>query len=116
MARIAACTPDPDRAPDRGDRWSCGDWPTAGKCAGAACASGAVSAVIAVAAGLADRRSTQPCRFREVVRNRPLHCVRGWTGFRRTGEHTSELNSIMRLSYSVVCLTKTTYMLQHAQD
>src|SRR3546814_9485969 len=31
------------------------------------------------------------------------------TGFVRSEEHTSELQSLMRLSYSVFCLNKTTY-------
>src|SRR3546814_3986645 len=30
----------------------------------------------------------------------------GWTGMRRSEEHTSELQSLMRISYAVFCLKK----------
>src|SRR3546814_3161055 len=33
-------------------------------------------------------------------------CAAAWTGFRRSEEHTSELQSLMRISYAVFCLKK----------
>src|SRR3546814_3855029 len=34
------------------------------------------------------------------------HLQRGWYFFRRSEEHTSELQSLMRISYAVFCLKK----------
>src|SRR3546814_3970945 len=48
-----------------------------------------------------------------LVRQRILHAMRGWFMARdfveaetRSEEHTSELQSLMRISYAVFCLTK----------
>src|SRR3546814_2578784 len=35
-----------------------------------------------------------------------LHCRPGQPGFQRSEEHTSELQSLMRISYAVFCLKK----------
>src|SRR3546814_6171342 len=55
------------------------------------------------ACGRADR---QPCRFRPACRG---HAFRhGGLGGVRSEEHTSELQSLMRITYAVFCLKKTT--------
>src|SRR3546814_9724862 len=51
------------------------------------------------------RRSLMPCMIRRSA------CSHGWrsgggSGGRRSEEHTSELQSLMRISYAVFCLKK----------
>src|SRR3546814_4256544 len=52
--------------------------------------------------------SWAPRRRLDILCHHPEH-VQGWT--ERSEEHTSELQSLMRISYAVFCLkkTKTTY-------
>src|SRR3546814_1319594 len=46
---------------------------------------------------------TQSCSRRNIAR-------------RGSEEHTSELQSLMRISYAVFCLTKQKYIIEHHQD
>src|SRR3546814_8859267 len=39
-----------------------------------------------------------------------------WLGFQRSEEHTSELQSLMRISYAVFCLRKKIHTRQHTHD
>src|SRR3546814_1893543 len=41
-------------------------------------------------------------------------CLCGWQTSTRSEEHTSELQSLMRISYAVFCLKKKTKTTQHA--
>src|SRR3546814_1243232 len=71
---------------------------------------------VAVEVGAGGER--QPCRGRprpllhelRLGRGRPCACARrfgiGHRGGRRSEEHTSELQSLMRISYAVFCLKK----------
>src|SRR3546814_8565320 len=48
------------------------------------------------------------------VRRRPLPPARPWRGLgqsQRSEEHTSELQSLMRISYAVLCLKKTKHFI-----
>src|SRR3546814_3326148 len=40
------------------------------------------------------------------------HLFPAWSGPRRSEEHTSELQSLMRISYAVFCLKKKTHTIQ----
>src|SRR3546814_7793339 len=44
-----------------------------------------------------------PKAYRDAARSQPF-----WRHLRRSEEHTSELQSLMRISYAVFCLKKTT--------
>src|SRR3546814_4824305 len=48
--------------------------------------------------GLSQPRKTLPCKF--------FYDARGSELFERSEEHTSELQSLMRISYAVFCLKK----------
>src|SRR3546814_8381756 len=49
----------------------------------------------------------RPCPARPVhICPRGTRCVSGARGSRRSEEHTSELQSLMRISYAVFCLNK----------
>src|SRR3546814_9653020 len=52
--------------------------------------------------GTEDRRSATP----ERERDRELQAQRSGVADRRSEEHTSELQSLMRISYAVFCLKK----------
>src|SRR3546814_3103038 len=54
------------------------------------------------------RRGVAGARGRDdaVVHPRPRHRHLLWRGGRRSEEHTSELQSLMRISYAVFCLKK----------
>src|SRR3546814_5261292 len=54
---------------------------------------------------LADRAAIGKAEDRSRVRRRPAH--------RRSEEHTSELQSLMRISYAVFCLKKKKKLLVH---
>src|SRR3546814_8417698 len=45
-----------------------------------------------------------------------LNLGRRWTGWARSKEHTSELQSLMRISYAVFCLKKKTQKHQEYHD
>src|SRR3546814_1347687 len=47
-----------------------------------------------------------PAGRRDVLRHRALHVLRGDPPTVRSEEHTSELQSLMRISYAVFCLKK----------
>src|SRR3546814_10727941 len=52
-----------------------------------------------------NRREVRPCKLRRRSRTkRPVASRRG--ELRRSEEHTSELQSLMRISYAVFCLKK----------
>src|SRR3546814_3363312 len=71
--------------------------------------SGADGAVRAVRAGLAAGAV-------EHVPDQPLRSVRPAPGLApRSEEHTSELQSLMRISYAVFCLKKKTHKQTHQQ-
>src|SRR3546814_996025 len=57
-----------------------------------------------------DAAPVTPIRTRSPVRarNTPTNANRdaGWENFTRSEEHTSELQSLMRISYAVFCLKK----------
>src|SRR3546814_3968518 len=54
---------------------------------------------------------------RSVRRQRGRHLADGEGDLRRSEEHTSELQSLMRISYAVFCLKKKNKtMIQHTQD
>src|SRR3546814_6360281 len=53
---------------------------------------------------LPDGRGTEPSRRKLLHRERPL----GHPSATRSEEHTSELQSLMRISYAVFCLKKKT--------
>src|SRR3546814_5797829 len=44
--------------------------------------------------------------LRPAARSSPLPCTPRWRTNVRSEEHTSELQSLMRISYAVFCLTK----------
>src|SRR3546814_7434406 len=52
-----------------------------------------------------DRRYHPPARARALSRHL-WRCIRPFDGPRRSEEHTSELQSLMRISYAVFCLKK----------
>src|SRR3546814_3804086 len=58
------------------------------------------------ASGQAEGRRRPPAAARRP--RRPLGRHLGWTPDRRSEEHTSELQSLMRISYAVFCLKKKT--------
>src|SRR3546814_3413685 len=52
-------------------------------------------------------RAFQPCGFVKHPQWSPLtHCSAGFIRLHRSEEHTSELQSLMRISYAVFCLKK----------
>src|SRR3546814_14136003 len=56
--------------------------------------------------------AARPGRAVEDARLRLSHHARGWRDHRyRSEEHTSELQSLMRISYAVFCLKKKTYII-----
>src|SRR3546814_3590955 len=55
-----------------------------------------------------DFRSAYPAR------RRPEHLA--WQGFARSEEHTSELQSLMRISYAVFCLKKKKQSKKHMSN
>src|SRR3546814_3185588 len=65
-----------------------------------------------VAIGVGDARAAEHrivARFRKHVRNATIDAViRARRGETRSEEHTSELQSLMRISYAVFCLKKQT--------
>src|SRR3546814_13382072 len=71
----------------------------------AACALGACLATPAVyAAGSGSTQADIEARYKLDVQR----CNAGQTNQDRSEEHTSELQSLMRISYAVFCLKKTT--------
>src|SRR3546814_6775039 len=58
--------------------------------------------------GTADRAAARAAAARIRARSRgvPPITVEEWRAFRRSEEHTSELQSLMRISYAVFCLKK----------
>src|SRR3546814_9254800 len=80
----------------------------------------ACSAALSASCWLSARaRAFSPSRWRamESARRRAL---RRWRSAIRSEEHTSELQSLMRISYAVFCLKKkksiTTYQEQHTHS
>src|SRR3546814_7746458 len=65
--------------------------------------------------GAAHRRAAGSpiCRDRRFGRRAPPRPRRSRTERRRSEEHTSELQSLMRISYAVFCLKKKNYKLTH---
>src|SRR3546814_18056358 len=47
-----------------------------------------------------------PCRSSQLARDQPASPRENWKSARRSEEHTSELQSLMRISYAVFCLKK----------
>src|SRR3546814_5911142 len=47
---------------------------------------------------------------------RPSYVTFDWTGSKRSEEHTSELQSLMRISYAVFCLKKKTTIQQKNEE
>src|SRR3546814_5910802 len=56
------------------------------------------------------QQGTRTARFKHLVQGIPVHIpLSGKTmAFDRSEEHTSELQSLLRISYAVLCLKKTT--------
>src|SRR3546814_15069437 len=66
--------------------------------------------------GLPDHEVRISYMSKILNRHRRNDLEHGWSAhFRRSEEHTSELQSLMRISYAVFCLKKKKY-LQHNQD
>src|SRR3546814_5114195 len=59
-----------------------------------------------------DRRESR-CRGSRPGARRPARCRRSAARSVRSEEHTSELQSLMRISYAVLCLKKKTHNDQH---
>src|SRR3546814_5218179 len=78
-------------------------------------------------AGEVDRRQRGQLRHRSQLlegefrgplgaRGDPGQAVGAVDGHRRSEEHTSELQSLMRISYAVFCLKKKKYTTNHTQS
>src|SRR3546814_1137562 len=64
-----------------------------------------------LAIGVAERHAL-PCEIDGEVGGVHRRIQRGTHGFRRSEEHTSELQSLMRISYAVFCLKKKKVQIQ----
>src|SRR3546814_9656289 len=67
---------------------------------------GGLTASFAIAAALAGRRATGEGTRIDVSLLEATLAAMGWVVSNRSEEHTSELQSLMRISYAVFCLKK----------
>src|SRR3546814_10080202 len=62
----------------------------------------------ALVSGNADTDAEEAARMLEARRHKTFKIKLGFGGAERSEEHTSELQSLMRISYAVLCLKKKT--------
>src|SRR3546814_9478932 len=74
------------------------------------CDVGGAACVAAIKAGVPEHEvaiATTNAMIREIAKSFPyVELMDPWTWFQRSEEHTSELQSLMRISYAVFCLKK----------